>query len=139
GRLPYLLTLPPYGFYWFQLAEGEEGWPTAHTPAPEPLPEYQTIVIRKRLLDAVRDTGGALEREVLPNYLLKRRWFGMKDQTLQAIRLVALSQLPHPTSEILLAEIDTDTPAGSARWLLPLAVVWEDQQAGVLAEQLALA
>ena len=44
GQLNYLLTLPPYGFYWFLLADEEAGgWPTLHTPAPEPMPEYQTI------------------------------------------------------------------------------------------------
>src|SRR6201986_5534040 len=35
GQLPYLLTLPPHGFYWFILVkEGE--WAAWHTPAPEP-------------------------------------------------------------------------------------------------------
>ena len=35
GQLTYLLTLPPYGFYWFLLADEEAGWPSLHTPAPE--------------------------------------------------------------------------------------------------------
>ena len=43
------------------LAEEEAGWPTAHTPAPEPMPEYQTIVLRGRLADGLhgRRDGGA--------------------------------------------------------------------------------
>ena len=53
GQLTYLLTLPPYGFYWFLLADEEAGWPSTHTPAPEPMPEYQTIVLRNRLADAL--------------------------------------------------------------------------------------
>ena len=53
GQLTYLLTLPPYGFYWFLLADEEAGWPSTHTPAPEPMPEYQTIVLRGRLADAL--------------------------------------------------------------------------------------
>ena len=61
GQLTYLLTLPPYGFYWFLLADEEAGWPSPHTPAPEPMPEYQTIVMRSRLADALlaatRDAG----------------------------------------------------------------------------------
>ena len=43
GQLTYLLTLPPYGFYWFQLMN-EADWPSTHTPAPEPMPEYRTII-----------------------------------------------------------------------------------------------
>ena len=31
GQLTYLLTLPPYGFYWFLLSEADD-WPSHHTP-----------------------------------------------------------------------------------------------------------
>ena len=48
GQLTYLLTLPPYGFYWFVLATASD-WPSWHTPAPEPMPEFETIVIRGNL------------------------------------------------------------------------------------------
>ena len=139
GQLNYLLTFPPYGFYWFLLADEEAGWPTTHTPAPEPMPEYQTIVSRTRLYDALETSRAVLEREVLPAYLAKRRWFAMKDQTLHAVRLVSLVPLPHTDQEILLAEIETEAPMGVARWLLPMAIAWEDRQTGPLPVQLALA
>ena len=45
GQLTYLLTLPPYGFYWFVLAT-EKALPPWHTPAPEPLPDLRTLVLR---------------------------------------------------------------------------------------------
>ena len=48
GELTYLLTLPPYGFYWFVLGKASD-WPAWHTPAPEPLPEFVTLVIRDSL------------------------------------------------------------------------------------------
>ena len=48
GQLTYLLTLPPYGFYWFLLSKPTSGRPR-HTPAPEPMPEYQTIVHAPRV------------------------------------------------------------------------------------------
>ena len=41
GQLTYLLTLPPYGFYWFILTN-ESDAPSWHTPAPEPMPDYVT-------------------------------------------------------------------------------------------------
>src|SRR3546814_8526077 len=46
GQLPYLLTLPPYGFYWFLLASEAQlpGW---HSPHPDPLPDLQTLVLRR--------------------------------------------------------------------------------------------
>jgi maltose alpha-D-glucosyltransferase / alpha-amylase len=139
GQLSYLLTLPPYGFYWFLLADEEAGWPSMHTPAPEPMPEYQTIVLRNRLADALQAGRAILEREILPAYLAKRRWFAMKDQALNAVRLASLVPLPNAENELLLAEVETETQGGAARWLLPLAIAWEERPTGPLPAQLALA
>ena len=138
GQLSYLLTLSPYGFYWFLLADEEAGWPSTHTPAPEPMPEYQTIVVRHRLEDALLTGRAILERDILPAYLAKRRWFAMKDQTLRAVRLASLVPL-QAEQEVLLAEIETETQGGTARWLLPLTVAWEERPLGPLPTQLALA
>jgi maltose alpha-D-glucosyltransferase/alpha-amylase len=139
GQLSYLLTLSPYGFYWFLLADEEAGWPTQHTPVPEPMPEYQTIVLRGRLVDGLLAARGALEHEILPAYLDKRRWFALKDQTLRSVRLASLALLPQSDNEMLLAEIETDTQSGTMRWLLPMAIDWDDRPTGPLPTQLALA
>ena len=139
SQLSYLLTLSPYGFYWFLLADEEAAWPSLHTPVPEPMPEYQTIVLRTRLTDALASNRAALERDIIPAYLAKRRWFAMKDQALRAVRLVSLVALPNAELELLLAEIQTEAQGGGACWLLPLAIAWEDRQPGPLPAQLALA
>jgi maltose alpha-D-glucosyltransferase/alpha-amylase len=139
GQLTYLLTLPPFGFYWFILAK-EGDWPAWHTPAPEPLPEYQTIVLRGELIDTLRRSGGnLLEREILPPYLAKRRWFAIKDNALEATRIAYLAQLPGPDRNVLLCEIETRARSGTARWLLPLSIVWDGEPVGALPNQLALA
>ncbi|HEY5226168.1 MAG TPA: maltose alpha-D-glucosyltransferase, partial [Methylovirgula sp.] len=94
GQLTYLLTLPPFGFYWFILAK-EGDWPSWHTPAPEPMPEYQTFVLRDGLVDTLTKSSRSLfEREVLPPYLDKRRWFSGKNETLRDVKLVDIVQLP---------------------------------------------
>ncbi|MEJ0019840.1 MAG: maltose alpha-D-glucosyltransferase [Acetobacteraceae bacterium] len=139
GQLTYLLTFPPYGFYWFLLADEAEGWPSTHTPTPEPMPEYQTIVLRGRLADALLANRGELERNILPAYLAKRRWFAMKDQAPQAVRLAAFTPMPHAEQDVLMMEIETDLQGTTTRWLLPLAIAWEDRQTGPLPSQLALA
>jgi maltose alpha-D-glucosyltransferase / alpha-amylase len=139
GLLSYMLTLPPYGFYWFLLATEEAGWPTAHTPAPEPMPEYQTIVLRNRLADGLQAARAVLEREVLPAYLAKRRWFALKDQALRAMRLTSLMPLPNTEDELVLADVETETEGGSAHWQVPLAIAWDERPTGPLPVQLALA
>ncbi len=136
GQLTYLLTLAPFGFYWFNLVE-ETAWPSLHTPAPEPMPEYQTIVMRKNFAEGVLSARHVLESEVLPPYLGKRRWFAMKDQKLDSVKIALLTGGPNP--DFVLAEIETVTASGSARWLLPLGIAWEDQPTNALATQLALA
>ena len=136
GQLTYLLTLPPYGFYWFLLSAVDD-WPSHHTPAPEPMPEYQTIVMRHALPEAIKAARSVLEREVLPSYLAKRRWFAMKDQALRSARIALMSRVP--SDDAILLEIETETASGSARWLLPLGIVWDDANAPPLPAQLALA
>jgi maltose alpha-D-glucosyltransferase/alpha-amylase len=138
GQLTYLLTLPPYGFYWFILAREAE-WPSLHTPAPEPMPEYQTLVMRRSLVEALNTAHATVERDILPAYIAKRRWFSAKDQELGSVRIALSSPLPDADRDILLAEVETMLPGGAARWLLPLSVYWEDEPNAALTTQLALA
>jgi maltose alpha-D-glucosyltransferase/alpha-amylase len=137
GQLTYLLTLPSFGFYWFILAQESEA-PSWHTPAPEPMPDYVTVVLRNRLDDALRSSAPLLERETLPPYLQKRRWFGAKDQTLQSSQIVYLAPLGDER-DVLLAEIEVRTDGTNSRWQLPLSICWEDELGAALPSQLALA
>jgi maltose alpha-D-glucosyltransferase / alpha-amylase len=139
GELTYLLTLPPYGFYWFVLGKASD-WPDWHTPAPEPLPEYMTIVIRNRISDVITaDARGALERDTLPQYIAKRRWFGLKDEVIESTRIARLTDIGDGGREILLGEIEVETKSGTSCWLLPLAINWEDEPSAALPNRLALA
>ena len=134
-----MLTLPPYGFYWFLLAkEGE--WPAWHIPAPEPMPEYQTFVLNDGLVNALTKSHRALfEREVLPPYLAKRRWFSAKDEAIEQVRIVDLAHIPGAKREIFFCDIEVRVASGTSHWLLPLAIVWEDEPLLALPGQLALA
>src|SRR6266404_2381549 len=139
GQLTYLLTLPPFGFYWFILAKESEA-PSWHTPAPEPMPDYVTVVLRDGLGDALcQSASGLLERDTLPAYLAKRRWFSAKDQKLEQVHIAYLASLPGGDRELLLAEVDTTTDGTRTRWLLPLSISWEDEQPPALPGQLAIA
>jgi maltose alpha-D-glucosyltransferase/alpha-amylase len=139
GQLTYMLTLPPFGSYWFVLAE-EGDWPSWHTPAPEPMPEYQTIVLRADLAGTLLASGRQVfEREVLPSYLAKRRWFAAKNEELESAQLIYLGGLVDGDRECHLCEIETKTRSANARWLLPLAIIWEGEPLASLPHQLALA
>lgn len=139
GQLTYLLTLPPYGFYWFILAAQSEP-PAWHTPAPEPMPEYITLVTRNKIADAISapDNVGFV-RDVVPSYLMKRRWFSAKNELLKSTKIKYLAPLSGGEREVLLAEVETQSDSNTYRWQLPLSVVWEDEPNVALPGQLALA
>jgi maltose alpha-D-glucosyltransferase/alpha-amylase len=139
GELTYLLTLPPFGFYWFALATANDQ-PTWHTPAPEPLPEFVTMIVRDSLAKALASPAAKLvEDEALPQYIAKRRWFGVKDQTIKAARVTHLVNIGDEAHEILLTVVEVKTTGATTRWLLPLAVLWEDEPSTALPNRLAVA
>jgi maltose alpha-D-glucosyltransferase/alpha-amylase len=139
GELTYLLTLPPFGFYWFVLGEASD-WPAWHTPAPEPLPEFVTVVLRNSLVQALATNAKDLiEKDTLSQYILKRRWFGVKDEKIQAVRLATAIDIGDRDREILLSEIEVKAGGATSRWLLPLSILWDDEAAAALPSRLALA
>jgi maltose alpha-D-glucosyltransferase/alpha-amylase len=137
GQLTYLLTLQPYGAYWFQLCKDIAGpsWSTAMASAP---PEQHTFVLREDAEDLV-EAGNrrVLERDVLPDYVAQRRWFDAKHLGVQRVNLAAWSPLPGGKDQIL-AEFDVETPAGTSRYALPLAAAWDAGPVGPFAPNLAL-
>jgi maltose alpha-D-glucosyltransferase/alpha-amylase len=104
------------------------------------MPEYITMVFRHSLTEALASaTGSELERDALPAYLAKRRWFSAKDQTIKSACIRSLARLPDGGREVLLAQVEAKTDAGTSCWLLPLSVTWEDEPTAALPAQLALA
>jgi len=138
GQLTYLLTLPPYGFFWFLLA-GERALPAWHHPAPEPLPDFSTIVVRHDLSELSRPPARTLlEREVLPEYLPKRRWFSSKSERIEDARFSYLVRLqPTPGHRAMIAEVEVRVGGRTEHYCLPLTAV-EEENSLPLVQQLAL-
>jgi len=139
GQLTYLLTLPPYGFFWFQLAAEADG-PVWRTEPPEQMQDMVTMVVRRDLQELIDEPrlSSTLSNEVLAPYLKKRRWFGAKDETLNRASLVAATPMAF-ANNVLLGELDVELKDRKDIYLLPLAVSWDDGQPTALAQQLALA
>jgi len=138
GLLTYLLTLPPYGFHWFELCERSEGpaWSTASAGAPL---EQHTFVLREGLTSLLSPAHRpVLEGEVLPAWLPARRWFQGKDAAFEEARVTGFSPLPGD-GDLMLTEVDVTTSAGSATYQLPMAVSWEDEVSDPFVHNLTLA
>jgi len=122
GELPYLLTLPAYGFYWFLLAEEHEA-PAWHTPYTAMLPDFITLTTRDGTISgAMRDKAAAeFERRSLCEYLPLQRWFAAKEGR---IRKAHLRQLAEIEGTHLLSVVDVDVAEGQQRYFLPLTAAW---------------
>ena len=140
GQLSYMLTLPPYGFYWFMLAESAQ-LPNWHVPASEPLPELTTLVIRAGagLEDVLRaESRQVIEREALPSYLPMRRWFAAKGERIGSARIAYAVMMPGSEGRVMFAEVEAMIGDRAESYVLPLGLAWEDDTSGALVQQLAL-
>jgi maltose alpha-D-glucosyltransferase/alpha-amylase len=134
-----MLTLPPYSFYWFALATSD-GLPAAASAAPAALPEFVTIVVRRDVEEVLAPTGRAiLEREALPAYLQKRRWFGAKGEKLHGVTFAYAVRLGEGIRSTLFTEVEAHVGDRTEHYALPLGICREEQTTGPLAQQLALA
>jgi maltose alpha-D-glucosyltransferase/alpha-amylase len=138
GGQSYVLTLPPYAFHWFLLAEGAQ-LPAWHVAAPQPLAELRTLVGPADMKaggaqSLIAEARRVLEREVLPEWLHRRRWFGAKNQALESHPHFAYA-IPFALSPLMiLAELEVD----GALWSLPMARIGVEEES-LPAGQLALA
>ncbi|CAL8968408.1 Glucosamine kinase [Rhodoplanes sp. P11] len=131
---PFGVTLAPYGFFWFQLAEEGGGQPAEPT-----MPrEWVTLVLHAGWR-SLRDGRSMqhFEREVLPAFLAGRRWFAGKGGEPGETRVSRLVPLDDGELPPALAVVDHVGPRGTTRYALPLAVRWghierTDPQAGAV-------
>ncbi|AOE64998.1 maltose alpha-D-glucosyltransferase [Pseudomonas corrugata] len=138
GHLNFLLTLAPYGFYWFALA-AENQMPSWHVEPAQSLPDFTTLVLKKRLeelLEAPSRT--TLEQTILPSWLQNRRWFAGKDSAIEKVDIVYGVRFGDPQHPVLLSEIDVTSGGQTLRYQLPFGLLAEDQVGAALPQQLAL-
>ena len=121
GETPYLITLGPYGFYWFVLCE-PSGTNTAATTKP---PEFETLVVTAGWRSLLQGRSrSVLERDVLPAYLAGRRWFAERGNLSIATRVLGSIPLGAPEGELGLALVEAQGRQEPATYLLPITIQW---------------
>ncbi|MEF9673678.1 maltose alpha-D-glucosyltransferase [Pseudomonas sp. PCH446] len=139
GQLNFLLTLAPYGFYWFLLAT-ETQMPSWHVEPVQSLPDFTTLVLKKRMEELLESPSRiALEQTILPEWLPKRRWFAGKGTALEQVRLVYGVRFGDPQHPVLLGEVEVTADGQSSRYQLPFGFLAEEQTSAALPQQLAMA
>ena len=123
GDLPYMITLAPYGFYWFELKERDK---SEHVE-PTVVPEFETLVVPLGATwMSLARTRGVFERDVLPTYLARTRWY--PERSAREIRPSLTSAVPFcdiGDNRPWLAFFEATTEQGETnRYVLPMQIEW---------------
>jgi maltose alpha-D-glucosyltransferase/alpha-amylase len=122
GELPYMITLAPYGFYWFQLRERDK---SEHV-APSVVPEFETLVVPLGATwVSLARTRGVFERDVLPDHLARTRWY--PERSPEAIQPTLTSAIPFcdiGDNKPWLAFFETTRRDVTTRYVLPMQIEW---------------
>ena len=122
GELPYMITLAPYGFYWFQLQERDKSEPAA----PSIVPEFETLVVPVGATwVSLARTRSVFECDVLPGHLARSRWFPVHSAA--AIHPTLTSAIPFcdiGDNRPWLAFFQTAEDESKTRYVLPMQIEW---------------
>ena len=122
GELPYMITLAPYGFYWFQLQERDK----SEHAVPSIVPEFETLVVPVGATwVSLARTRSLFECDVLPGHLARSRWYPVH---------AASAIHPKLTSAIPFCDIGDNRPwlaffeeaddETKTRYILPMQIEW---------------
>jgi maltose alpha-D-glucosyltransferase / alpha-amylase len=122
GELPYMITLAPYGFYWFQLQEPDKSEPVV----PRAVPEFETLVVPLgSTWVSLARTRGVFERDVLPGHLARTRWYPERSpQAIQPRLAAAVPFCDIGDNRPWLAFFETTQRGVTARYVLPMQIEW---------------
>jgi maltose alpha-D-glucosyltransferase/alpha-amylase len=127
GELPYLLTLQPFSFYWFDLAPPNSQAAMLQASPPE----FVTLVMPHGWADLLRQPNRRqLEAEALPAFLARQRWFGAKDRRLREACVVAQGEtVPSgdggASDSVLVTIVEAHFASGpTEHYFLPLLRLW---------------
>jgi maltose alpha-D-glucosyltransferase/alpha-amylase len=122
GDLPYMITLAPYGFYWFQLQEPDKSEPVV----PRAVPEFETLVVPlNSTWVSLARARGVFERDVLPGHLARTRWY--PERSPANIRPTLTSAIPFcdiGDNRPWLAFFEATQRGVSKRYVLPMQIEW---------------
>ncbi|MFO1110247.1 MAG: maltose alpha-D-glucosyltransferase [Bradyrhizobium sp.] len=122
GELPYMITLGPYGFYWFQLQPPDKSEPER----PRAVPEFETLVVPvgSTWVSLARERG-MFERDVLPGHLARTRWYPERSpRTIQPMLVSAIPFCDIGDNRPWVAFFEAKQRGQSARYVLPMQIEW---------------
>lgn len=124
GELPYLLTLGPHAFYWLALQPPQQAVVSAAATGPTTR-QTPTLTVSGEWAAIFRGKAKTALEEILPGYMLPRRWFGSKARTIQSTEIIEALALAQ-TAYLTLIRV-TYTEGEPETYMLPLAFASGDR------------
>jgi maltose alpha-D-glucosyltransferase/alpha-amylase len=120
GEAPYLVTLGPYGFFWFLLREPE----ASMVDSPRIWAEFETLVVTDGWRSLLRGRSKSiLERDVLPAFLASRRWYANRGR-LATTHIAGTVPIVATDPDLGVALLEAKDKRETANYLLPLTIKW---------------
>jgi maltose alpha-D-glucosyltransferase / alpha-amylase len=120
GDLPYLVTLPPYGFFWFSLTQEAECEPEKVLPR-----EITTLVLGNTWDSPLSGwTQRTFEHDVLPAFMPDRRWFADKTSRSITAKVAVAVPIEHADDRFGIVIVNANCSDGTSRYFLPLTIRW---------------
>lgn len=117
---PYFVTLGPYDCQWFSL---EKVHP--NVDAKKELPSVNIDVWEDLVTDEILEE---LELDILPDYLMKMRWFGGKGRGIQTVTVIDYAEVPLETKSVYMILIEVSYKSGLPE-IYHIPVAFGDEQA----------
>jgi maltose alpha-D-glucosyltransferase/alpha-amylase len=122
GEQPYVVTLAPYGFFWFQLCEQTE----QRADTLSIVPELETLVVTNGWSSLLQGRSKqVLEHDVLPGFLSAHRWFAERGGLSISTHIGGSIPLKPGDPGLELALVEAKGKRDTSCYLLPLTVKWQ--------------
>jgi maltose alpha-D-glucosyltransferase/alpha-amylase len=137
GDLPYLLTVPAHGFYWFKLTTDAQA-PAWHEQIFS-IDERPVLVLFDGWSSLFRDrvvpwrigmaekTRLQFETDTLPRFIETQRWYASKGTTIERARIVDQAVWTEGKISWIVALLELGTAEESSSYFMPLALAWEER------------
>ncbi|MDI1308850.1 MAG: maltose alpha-D-glucosyltransferase [Methylotenera sp.] len=138
---PYIITLSPYGFYWFRLMDPK--LTEQNLTELSESPEVVTLVVQKDLAEIYKPPLISRLEQILPHYLIQQRWFANKQENIESASLSKLVTLTNPLNEasmpFSLSMVKVHTENGEENYLLTFGYAEDANYTSPLTKKLSLA
>jgi maltose alpha-D-glucosyltransferase/alpha-amylase len=137
GDLPYLLSVPAHGFYWFKLTTDAQA-PSWHEQIFS-IDERPVLVLFDGWSSLFRDrvvpwrigmaekTRLQFETDTLPRFIETQRWYAAKGTTIERARIADHVVWTEAKVSWVMALLDLGTAEEPSSYFMPLALAWEER------------